>query len=112
MAPNAKLNASPQKENNMTSIALKSAVLAIALGAAALTAAPAQAGFGYFDDFDEICMTDYQIRNAIEAEGFENVYLNVSDEDGDIQVKASMDGTVYLIDFDSCANEITDVEEL
>lgn len=91
---------------------IKTAALVIALGASAVTAVPAQAGDHFFYDFDEICMTDYQIRSAIEDEGFEDIYLNVADSDGEIQVKATMDGTVYLIDYDSCEHEIVDIEEL
>jgi hypothetical protein len=91
---------------------IKTAALVLALGASALTAMPTQAGYDFFYEFDEMCMTDYQIRNAIEDEGFEDIYLNVADEDGEIQVKATMDGTVYLIDYDTCDHEIVDIEEL
>jgi hypothetical protein len=91
---------------------LKAAALTIVLGTTAFTALPAQAFSFDEEDFGVFCMTDYQIRNKIEDEGFDHIFLNVVDRDGEVQVKASMDGTVYLIDFDSCANEITDIEEL
>jgi hypothetical protein len=96
----------------MNLFTLKAAALAIALGASIIATVPAQA-FGFDDDdFFPICMTDYQIRNAIEDEGYTHIFLNVVDEDGDVQVKATKDGIVYLLDFDSCAGQIDDEEEL
>lgn len=95
---------------------IRTAVLALAMGAASVTAMPVQAGDHhssfFYGDFELDCMTDYQIRKAIAAEGFTNIFLNVVDDDGDIQVKATANKTVYLIDYDTCDHEIEGIEPL
>ena len=90
-------------------------------------AMPAQAqSFGIFfgdepsdffsdDDFFEprgnLCLTDRQIRQAIADQGYSDIALNLPN-DRNIQVRATQDGYVYLIDFDFCANRIEGRERI
>jgi hypothetical protein len=75
--------------------------------------AAAQIGFGFhFGDEPRdfyprfpICLTDRQIRESIAHRGYSNISLNVANGRR-IQVRASQDGWVYLIDFDFCADRI------
>ena len=83
----------------------------------ALGAAPASAqsnfGFGlHFGDEERdfypqlpMCLTDRQIRESIAQRGYTNISLNVTNKRR-IQVRATQDGWVYLIDFDFCADRI------
>ncbi len=88
------------------------AIIAVLL-TTVLLAAPASAqSFGIFfgderSDFNpqRLCLTDSQIRKAIERQGYTNISLNVPNEQN-IQVRATRDGTVYLIDFNFCRNRI------
>jgi hypothetical protein len=96
----------------MIRTAIKTAAVALTLGMAATAAAPAQAGHYFEDDFDVICMTDYQIRTYFEDKGFDKVFLNVSDEDGVLQVKAIEGKRTFLVEFDSCEQEVLDIEEI
>ena len=90
------------------------AVAALLLGAAIATPVQAQStSFGIFfgdekSDFfpDRItCMGDYQIRQAVAARGYTNIYLNVMN-DGHVEVRATRDGWVYLLDFNYCNGRI------
>jgi len=87
-----------------------------------LCAAPVSAqSFGFGSHFGNqaedfrpkmpICYTDRQIREAIAARGFTNIYLNVPDS-GVVQVKASRDGGTYLIKFDYCRDWIKDIQQI
>lgn len=76
--------------------------------------APAQAqSFGIFfgdepSDFPPefaMCLTDSQIRNWFTTQGYTDVSLNAPNEQN-IQVRASSDGAVYLIDFNFCTRRI------
>lgn len=75
--------------------------------------ASAQVNFGFrFGDEPRdlypqlpICLTDHQIREAIARRGYTNIALNVANGKR-IQVRATQDGWVYLIDFDFCADRI------
>lgn len=89
-------------------------VAAMALGAGA--SAPAQAqqfNFGIFfgdersDFYPEriTCLTDRQIRDAVAARGYHDIYLNVA-MDKHIQVRATRNGWVYLLDFNYCTGRI------
>ncbi|HTO29248.1 MAG TPA: hypothetical protein VL017_11715 [Devosia sp.] len=90
------------------------AVAALLLGAAIATPVQAQSPkFGIFfgdeeSDFfpDRItCMGDYQVRQAVAARGYSNIYLNVMN-DGHVEVRATRDGWVYLLDFNYCKGRI------
>jgi hypothetical protein len=79
-------------------------------------AAPAQsAGFGIFfgDERSDFfpgritCMGDYQVRQAVAARGYSNIYLNVMN-DGHVQVRATRGDWVYLLDFNYCSGRIED----
>lgn len=96
------------------------AVLATSLGLAAIVPAQAQQlNFGIFfgdersDFFPEriTCLSDYQIRQAVAARGYTNIYLNVA-MDKHIQVRATRDGWVYLLDFNYCSGRIEGRERL
>jgi hypothetical protein len=88
-----------------------------------LSMAPAQAqNFGIFfgdepsDLFPRapgraICMTDRQIRDAVASEGFDNIALNAPNEDH-VQVRATRDGAVYLLDFNACTGRIEEIRRL
>ena len=97
--------------------------IAIALTAMLLgTAAPAQAqslSFGIFfgdeesDFFPEriTCMGDYQVRQAVAERGYTNIYLNVMN-DKHVEVRATRDGWVYLLDFNYCTGRIEERRQL
>jgi hypothetical protein len=102
---------------------LRALILALALGAGLAAAGPAAAqpgsAFGLQFQFPDaptfeprgpqlgICKTDYQIRQAIAARGYDNVALNAPNERR-VQVRASMGGTTYLINYDFCTDTIID----
>lgn len=75
--------------------------------------ASAQVGFGFHfgdeprDFYPQLpmCLTDHQIREAIARRGYSSISLNVPNGKR-IQVRATQDGWVYLIDFDFCADRI------
>lgn len=105
----------------MTKVA-KAAVLAVALGGATLSALPAQAAgpefgfsfqFGTGGDFFPrhpqriMCLTDYQVRQAVAAYGYNRIYLNVG-EGKYIQVKASKGSRTYLLKFNRCTGQIVE----
>jgi hypothetical protein len=52
-----------------------------------------------------ICMTDRQIRDAVAEEGYDNIALNAPNEEH-VQVRATRDGAVYLLDFSACTGSI------
>jgi hypothetical protein len=90
------------------------AVAALLLGATVAAPVHAQSvGFGIFygdeesDFFPEriTCMGDYQIRQAVAGRGYTNIYLNVMN-DGHVEVRATRDGWVYLLDFNYCSGRI------
>lgn len=104
--------------NPLTKIA-GAAALALALAAGAL---PAQAagpsfgfsfGFGTSPRFQErvVCLSDYQVRQAIAARGYSRIYLNAGDGKY-IQVKANRDGRTWLIKFNRCADRIVERSRL
>lgn len=57
------------------------------------------------------CLTDRQIREAIAGRGYSDIFLNAPDRQR-IQVRATRDGWVYLLDFDFCRNRIRGATEL
>ena len=90
------------------------AALALALSAAI----PAQAGFLVHRNSDGVvsmdpllCLTDYQVRQAIARRGYTNIKLNAPIE-SQIQVKASRGNAVYLIDFNRCFGRIDGVQRI
>ena len=99
---------------------LRAAILALTLGAGALTALPAEAasfniqfGGGGFYGGDGghrhrpnmSCLTDYQTRQRIAQYGYRNIYLNVANGEY-IQARASRGSRTYLIDFNRCTGRI------
>ncbi len=58
-----------------------------------------------------ICLTNHQMRESMAARGYTDIALNVPN-DGRIEIRASWDGWVYLIDFDYCRDRIVGVRQL
>lgn len=105
---------------------LRAVTLAAIVGTAALAAAAAMAqgpglAFGLFfggDDEDRdfyperaMCLTDYQIRKSVAAQGYSNIYLNVPNNKR-IQVRATKGDWVYLLRFNYCTDRIESRERL
>jgi hypothetical protein len=101
------------KENDMMRWA-SAIVLAVVLGMG--VAAPAQAqtqrfGLMFGDERKDLfperfsCMTDYQIREAVAAQGYSQIALNVPDNKH-IEVRATKGDWVYLLDFNYCSGRI------
>lgn len=90
------------------------AVAGLGLAAGGVSAQPTGAfglQFGWGESYEPrgprllICKTNYQIRQAIVARGYDNVALNVRG-DRRIQVRASMGGVTYLLEYDFCTDTI------
>ena len=98
-------------------ISLKSMAFVAALGLALSSALPANAALfqrhsdGSFSIDPLLCMTNYQVRQAVAAEGFSHILLNAPIET-QIQVKATKGRTVYLIDYNRCAGHIDGIQRL
>jgi hypothetical protein len=92
--------------------------LVLTLGAV-VAPLPAQAQFGIFFGDEErdfllgpmLCLDERQVRQSVEAQGYSDVFLNVP-YDEHIQVRATRDGWVYLLDYNYCTAEIESVERL
>ena len=91
---------------------------------AATSSVQAQAGFGFgfsFGDDDEdeddyfdrclIRLSDHALREAIEDQDYENVYLNAP-RGRYIQSRATSGDWVYLLEVDRCTGEVVDRERL
>lgn len=93
------------------------AVAALALGSlGGAGASEFKIGSTMFFSTDEppqlpVCLTNYQVRRAVEAAGYGQVKLNVPNGDH-IQVKASQGAGTYLIDFNRCTGMIEAVQAL
>ena len=96
------------------SIAIALTALLLAVG----IAAPAQAQsfrFGIFFGDEEsdfyperiTCLSDYQVRQAVADRGYTNIYLNIM-TDKHVEVRATRDGWVYLLEFNFCSARIVD----
>lgn len=99
---------------------LRAAILGIALSASAgLPAAaslqfqfgPGTDGFGFRRPLICIELTDRQIREAVKARGYRDIYLNVRN-DRRIQVRASRGDWVYLLRVSTCTGAILDRDRL
>lgn len=95
-------------------------------GLLALGGTPAMAqgfgfSFGFGNSFDRdrdrlfpetiTCMTDHQVRQAVADQGYTNISLNVPNGRR-VQVRATRDGTVYLLRFNLCTGRIEDRDVL
>lgn len=98
-------------------IAFTTLLLGIGVGAPTFAQAP---GFGVMvdDDADDpffperiTCMTDRQIRDDIAARGYTNIALNVPNEKR-IEIRATRDGVVYLLDFNFCQGRVVNAMQL
>ena len=106
-----------------TQTALRAAAITLLLGlSAAAPAATAQTlnfGFGIgqgFDDEDDrffgapqlaMCLTDSQIRRSIANRGYSQIALNIPNNKR-VQVRATKGGTIYLLKFNFCTDQIED----
>jgi hypothetical protein len=94
------------------SIAAALTVLLLA-GSTALPAQAQSARFGIFfgdeasDFYPELitCLNNYQIREAVAGRGYTDIALNVPMQKH-IEVRATRDGWVYLLDFNYCTGHI------
>ena len=96
------------------------AMLALVLTTGAVLApVPAQAQFGIFFGDEErdfiperlLCLDDRDIREAVADEGYTDISLNVPYQKH-IQVRATRDGWVYLLDFNYCTANIESSQRL
>ncbi|MET3925286.1 hypothetical protein [Devosia sp. 2618] len=102
--------------NKFVALALTAALLGSALAQPAMAQ---QQRFGVFfgdeprDFFPEriMCLTDLQIRTTVASLGYTNIFLNVPNKKH-IQVRATRDGWVYLLDFNFCTGQIDGSQEL
>ena len=105
--------------------ATRAAILAIALGGAAVTAMPVQAqpsvefGFHFGNGGggwhigrpDRYCMTDRQVRRLVRAHGYDDIRF--TDRRGRIvQVRAERGRRDYRITVDSCRGRIIDIDRI
>lgn len=58
-----------------------------------------------------MCLTDADIRRSVARQGFTNIYLNVKGRKH-VQVKATRDGSIYLLDFNFCTDQIEGAQRL
>lgn len=99
---------------------LRAAVLGLALSAAVLPAqaaglqfqfGPGTDGFGFRRPLICIELTDFQLRNAVKAQGYSNISLNVRN-DRRIQVRATRGDWVYLLRVSTCTGTILERSRL
>lgn len=98
---------------------LRASVLGLVLAAATLPAQAASVqfhfgigdGFGFRRPLVCIELTDRQIRNAVAAQGYTHIYLNVRN-DRRIQVRATKGEWVYLLTVTTCTGAILDRDRL
>lgn len=98
---------------------LRAGVLGLVLAAATVPAQAASVqfhfgvgdGFGFRRPLVCIELTDRQIRNAVAAQGYTNIYLNVRNERR-IQVRATKGKWVYLLKVTTCTGAILDRDRL
>ena len=97
------------------------AVTALLLGTGVSMPVQAQSsGFGVFFGDEESdffaperfsCMNDREIRDAVADLGYSNISLNVVMK-RNIQVRATRDGVVYLLDFNICTGRVEGRQQL
>lgn len=99
---------------------LRATVLGVALVASTLPVAAQNLqfqfglgtdGFGFRRPMICVELTDRQVREAVRAQGYTNIFLNVRN-DGRIQVRATRGGWVYLLRVSTCTGAILNRERL
>lgn len=96
---------------------VRAGIIGLALSAAAVPAQAASMHFHFGDGFGYrrvaclIELTDSQIRKAVAAQGYHNIYLNVADNRR-IQVRATKGSWVYLLRVSTCTGAILDRDRL
>jgi hypothetical protein len=88
-------------------------LMGVMLGTGITLPVQAQGGFGTFFGGEQFgrfperftCLTDYQVRQAVAGRGYTNIFLNVMN-DKHVEVRATRDGWVYLLDFNYCTGRI------
>jgi hypothetical protein len=66
---------------------------------------------GFYDIRPPDCMSERQIRNAFRDDGYRDIRLNIP-RGRHIEVTASKNGWVYLIEYNFCSGRIIDRERL
>jgi hypothetical protein len=61
--------------------------------------------------FPRMCMTDFQVRRALQARGYSDIRLNAP-RGRLIEARATRGGIVYLITFNRCSGQIVDRQRL
>jgi len=105
-------------ETNMQKL-LRTIALATVLGAATVTAMPAQAQFipdfgdgEFYDGPFRLClMTNYSLRRAISRQGYSDIFLNVENEQR-VQARATRGKWVYLLTVNTCSGRVLDRQRL
>lgn len=97
------------------------AIAALVVAVASCASAPAQAQFGSpFVPFERdrdnpdrlpelmICNTEYRVRQNFANEGYTNIYLGgrASESGKVIEVKATLDGVTYLMNYNRCTQQV------
>jgi hypothetical protein len=100
---------------------LRAAALAVGLLAAVASPVQAQLSFGFGFNYNKengdflfprLCiLTDRGLRNAIEDEGYEDVYLNAP-IGRYVQARARAGNWIYLLRVNACTGEIVERERL
>jgi hypothetical protein len=113
--------------NSITRTLARDVALAFIVAVAASAATPAQAwsfsnGSGSNPFFNEdnpdrlpelaICQTDYQVRRAMAAAGYENIYLGAPLSPKRVQVKASQGNGTYLLNYNRCTRQVLDIQQV
>jgi hypothetical protein len=59
------------------------------------------------------CATNYQLRKAVAAQGFTNIYIggNIGTS-GNREMRATRDGVVYLLEVDKCTGKVESMTPL
>lgn len=59
------------------------------------------------------CATNYQLRKAVAAQGFTNIYIggNIGTS-GNLEMRATRKGTVYLLEVDKCTGKVESMTAL
>ncbi|RYE38971.1 MAG: hypothetical protein EOP21_11365 [Hyphomicrobiales bacterium] len=96
---------------------LRAGAIGLVLAATALPAQAASLHFQFGNDLGYrrvaclIELTDSQIRRAVAAQGYRNIYLNVAN-DRRIQIRATKGDGVYLLKVSTCTGRILERDRL
>ena len=94
----------------------RAAVVAVALGGAALAGAPAQAAPYMHDHFmpshpQAMCMSDWQVRKVLQRRGYSNISLN-ADMGRFVSARATKGNWVWRVTVNRCSGDVVNVNRL